>query len=367
MAWKLREEDLLDLARGAALLGTGGGGDPHVGRLLVAEAMKETGPITILDPDDLADDDFIIPTAQMGAPTVVAEKIPAGTESESCFLKLEEFVGRKARATMPIECGGVNSMIPLHLAARLGLPVVDADGMGRAFPELQMETFSVYGINGSPLTLAGENGETVVIETGSDNVRMERFARVITVQLGGVAHIADFSMTGADVKRTAVPRTLTLALSIGRALREAREANRDPLDGVKETLSNTIYTHMRELFTGKVMDVERSTDGAFVRGRAVIQELNGPEELVLGFQNENLTAHIGDRLVAIVPDLICVVEDETGEPITTEQLRYGQRVRVIGISTPDMMRTPKALDTFGPQAFGLDEKFVPLEEIHPEG
>ena len=42
---------------------------------------------------------------------------------------------------MPIEAGGVNSLLPLALAARLGLPVIDADGMGRAFPELQMVTF----------------------------------------------------------------------------------------------------------------------------------------------------------------------------------------------------------------------------------
>jgi DUF917 family protein len=65
--------------------------------------------------------------------------------------------------------------------------------------------------------------------------------------------------------------------------------------------------------------------------------------------------------VAIVPDLICVVDHETAEPITTEGLRYGQRVRVLGISTPDMMRTPAALDAFGPTAFGLSEPFTPVE------
>ena len=67
------------------------------------------------------------------------------------------------------------------------------------------------------------------------------------------------------------------------------------------------------------------------------------------------------ELVAIVPDLICVVDHESAEPITTEGLRYGQRVSVLGISTPDLMRTPEALDAFGPQAFGLDEEFVPVE------
>jgi len=66
-----------------------------------------------------------------------------------------------------------------------------------------------------------------------------------------------------------------------------------------------------------------------------------------------------------VPDLICVLDAETAEPITTEGLRYGQRVRVIGISTPDMMRTPEALAAFGPGAFGIDEEFVPVEQTLP--
>ncbi len=155
MSWKLDDSHIDDLVRGAALLGTGGGGDPHVGALLVRVAIREYGAVTVLDVDDLDDLDLVIPTAQMGAPTVGAEKLPAGTEAVAAFLKLETHLDRKARATMPIECGGLNSMIPLQVAARLGIPVVDGDGMGRAFPELQMETFSVYGVSGSPLALAG--------------------------------------------------------------------------------------------------------------------------------------------------------------------------------------------------------------------
>ena len=129
-------------------------------------AIRGDGPLTILDPDELDDDAFVIPTAQMGAPTVIVEKIPRGSEPVGALRTLEHHLGRTADATMPIECGGINSMIPLLVAAETGLPVVDADGMGRAFPELQMETFSVYGVHGSPMAIAGEHGEPVVIDTG---------------------------------------------------------------------------------------------------------------------------------------------------------------------------------------------------------
>ena len=122
MTWQITREDLADLARGATLLGTGGGGDPYIGKMLVERVLGD-GSITVLDPDELADDLFVIPTAQMGAPTVMVEKIPAGTEPTLALRILEEHLDRRADATMPIECGGINSMIPLIVAAETGLPI----------------------------------------------------------------------------------------------------------------------------------------------------------------------------------------------------------------------------------------------------
>ncbi len=51
------------------------------------------------------------------------------------------------------------------------------------------------------------------------------------------------------------------------------------------------------------------------------------------------------------------------EPITSEDLRYGQRVTVLAVSVPEIMRTPEALKVFGPSCFGLKEPFTPIEEI----
>lgn len=359
MSWQLRAEDLPDLARGATLLGTGGGGDPYIGQKLVERVLGER-TITVWDPEDVPADALVIPTAQMGAPTVMVEKIPAGTEPTLALRTLEEHLGRTAQATMPIECGGINSMIPLIVAAETGLPVVDADGMGRAFPELSMETFAVYGVHGSPLALAGERGERVIIDTGDDDRQMEWLARGVTIRLGGVGHIAEYAMTGEQVRATAVPRTLSMALALGRAIREARERHEDPFEAIAAALAPTLYSHVRELFRGKVADVERRTTEGFARGRAIIEAPEG-QQMEIDFQNENLVARCGGAVVAIVPDLICVVDAETAEPITTEGLRYGQRVRVLGISTPEIMRTPEALATFGPAAFGLSEPFVPVE------
>src|SRR5262249_54438745 len=153
---------------------------------------------------------------------------------------------------------------------------------------------------------------------------MEWLARGVTVRLGGVAHIAEYAMSGADVKRTAIPRTLTLALTVGRAIREAREANGDPVARLADGRGATPYRHLRVLFRGKIADVERRTEAGFARGRAAAVSFDGEHKLELVFQNENLVALVDGEMRCVVPDLVCVLESERAEPITTETLRFGQ-------------------------------------------
>lgn len=66
-------------------------------------------------------------------------------------------------------------------------------------------------------------------------------------------------------------------------------------------------------------------------------------------QNENLIARVDGKVRAIVPDLICIMDAETTEPITTEYLRYGQRVVVVSVAVPPIMRTPRGAGSVWPQ------------------
>jgi len=182
--------------------------------------------------------------------------------------------------------------------------------------------------------------------------------------MGGCAYIAEYSMTGADVKRTAVPNTMTLAMRIGRCLREAKSHHESPFDALLRLLPQTLYNYGRIIFTGKIVDVARETRNGFSLGRARIDALGtfaGTMEIEI--QNENLIARVDGKVKAIVPDLICIMDSESAEPITTESLRYGQRVTVVAVAVPEIMRTPEALAVFGPRCFGLDEPFTPIETM----
>ncbi|ADE01315.1 DUF917 domain-containing protein [Haloferax volcanii] len=362
MTVEIGVEEIEDIALGATVLGTGGGGDPHVGKLVAKQAIEEFGPVELLPPDELDADDFVIPTAQMGAPTVSVEKLPSGREAVASMERIERELGKTADATMPIECGGINSTFPFAVAARRGLPVVDADGMGRAFPELQHETFNIYGVSGTPAAVSDEQGSTCLIET-EDNDQLEWLARGVTVRMGGVAYVSDYPMTGTQVNETAIPGTMSLAKNLGRALRLAED---DAMSAIREVTRESIYGEARSLFEGKIVDVQRRTERGFVFGHVDIDGLDGDEgsTMRIEFQNENLGAAVDGSYVATVPDLITVLDRETGGPIPTESLRYGARVRVLGIRTPEIMRTPAALDVWGPASFGLDATYEPLAD-HP--
>lgn len=349
-------EDLDDIAMGAAVLGTGGGGDPYIGKLLARSAMKDHPRVTVLDVDELNDDDLIVPTAMMGAPTVMVEKIPSGDEVITAIRSLGEYLGKEVVATMPMEAGGVNSMIPFAVAAREGLPVVDADGMGRAFPELQMVTPTIWGIGATPMAIADDKGNSAILNTIS-NHWTETFARSLTVDMGASALIALFPMTGRQVKEATIPGTLTLIQQIGRAIGDSHRAHTDPIKAVCDVTGGFA------VWEGKVGDVARRTVGGFARGTASIHG-TGPFEgrtLEIEFQNEFLIARDGADVLVTTPDLIAVLDAETGEPITTESLRYGFRVVALAIPSDTRWRTERGLELVGPGYFGYDVAFSPVE------
>ena len=60
--------DLEDLCRGAAFLGTGGGGDPYIGYLMAREVLRASGGVELIDLAQVADDALVIAAGNMGPP-----------------------------------------------------------------------------------------------------------------------------------------------------------------------------------------------------------------------------------------------------------------------------------------------------------
>ena len=355
---KIGIPEIEDIATGAALLGAGGGGDPYVGKLVAIGAVQACGPVTLLDPEEVPDDALVIPIAMMGAPTVLAEKAIGGTEYQKLYDMVSSFFGKKIYAFMPIEAGGVNSMLPIAAAARLGLPLVDVDGRGRAFPELQMVTFTIGGMRATPMALTDEKGNSCIFETIT-NKWTEELARAVTMSCGASVSVSLYPMSGKQMKEYGVHGIVTRSEKLGKAIRTVKDCgDRTPEEHFLE------FAEGFKLFKGKIADVLRETRSGFNFGKVVLDGIGEDKgsSAYVEFQNENLTATVDGEILATTPDLICLVDTETFIPVTTDALKYGKRVMVVGLKCFHLWRTQAGLELVGPRYFGVDTDYIPLEE-----
>lgn len=348
-------ETLRAQARGCGILGAGGGGAPTIGLLAALRALELHGPSRVVDLDDLPGDELVLPIGMVGAPVVSVEKICNGSEGARIVERVEAMTGRRVAALMASEIGGSNGLYPAAHASYLGLPVVDADGMGRAFPEMTQVSMEIAGIRPSPCVMTDERANVVTIDP-ADGRWLESLCRAAAVAFGGRAISSEYLMTVTEARAAAVRGSVSLAVRIGRALASAPE---DPVEALVHEVGGV------RLLEGKVSDVERRVTGGFVRGSAQIEGLRGDAGrlLRLELQNENLVALDGGVVVASVPDIISVVDTQTGDAVSTELLRYGQRVSVIAFPCDPVWRSPGGLRLAGPRAFGYDFDYVPVEVL----
>ena len=277
-------------------------------------------------------------------------------------IKLSEtvsaFYGKPIYAFMPIEAGGVNSMLPIAAAARLGLPLVDCDGMGRAFPELQMVTFTIGGGSATPMAMVDEKGNSCIFRTVT-NKWTEEMARAVTMACGGSVSVSLYAMEGRFMKEYGVHGIVTRSETLGSAIRKVKEvSDKTPEEAFLE------ITEGYKLFQGKICDVLRDVRNGFNFGKVLLDGIGDDKgrSAYVEFQNENLTAVVDGKLLATTPDLICLVDIETFIPVPTDALKYGKRVMVVGLKCFPLWRTEAGLKLVGPRYFGVDTDYIPLEE-----
>ena len=115
---KINIEDIEYIAMGSTVLGTGGGGDPYIGKLFAKEAMKKYGEVSLIKASELEDDALVVPIAAFGAPMILVEKLFSGDEFIKAFEMMESYLGRKIDAVMPAEAGRRKSVFNSSLRRR---------------------------------------------------------------------------------------------------------------------------------------------------------------------------------------------------------------------------------------------------------
>jgi hypothetical protein len=278
--------------------------------------------------------------------------------------ELARYTGLDIRAIVPFELGAGNTTGPLDAAVRLGLAFVDADYAGRAIPELSQTIAAIAGYPLWPAAICDPWGNRLILKSAPSAQVAERIGKMISIvtkrpdPMATCAH-AGFLLRAEQMKQLVVPGSLTLALKVGSAIREARQANRDPLKAATDALDGWL------LFAGIVTRKDWESRDGYMVGTTFIEGTGAFEghTFTIWFQNENHVTWHDDAPYVTSPDLIMVVDHDTAEPFTNTVLPQGHRVAVLGAKADKRYRTAQGLAALGPAHFGFDLPYRPIETL----
>ena len=353
---RLNHQDLLDLVNGAAIFSAGGGGDPKMGHEIVDTLTEEGYVVNLVDPNEVPHDAAVVNFACVGATTAVGYDSGAATQTVQT---LEQYVKQRFYAVIPVELGGFNTIAAVDVAARRGIPIVDADGAGRSVPEVHLKVYTIDNIPLAPMVVADFHARNVVVvKETQDSKSAERIARVLAAEWKHSAYTARRILTGVQVKTSPILHSLSTSMGIGMLLRKAVEP-------IKAVLKETGGF---KLFEGKVKKIERKTEAGFTWTRTILEgtyEYNRSKFEVQA-KNEILVAYKDKKLVALAPDIIVPVDHETGKCITAEKIEKNETLVILGIPTPQKWRTPKGLELWRDvlERSAIRETYTPIEQLN---
>lgn len=213
-----------------------------------------------------------------------------------------------------------------------------------------------------------------------DDEIVDRALRASCSEMGSRVGMAARPTTTQRVRDYGVLNTLSLAWRVGRAV--ARAQQESTVHTVAEQIIDAVGgpTTAKILFRGKIVAVERRLFKGHSYGEITIKQTQddekegGPQQPAVAegglvkvpFKNENIyVKHVADdgteRYLATVPDLISVLDTQSGLALGVPEFRYGLMVTVLGIAcSPRWTETAKGLEYGGPIAFGYDIEYEPL-------
>lgn len=361
-----------DFVRGCTIMGTGGGGSSARGLDKLTRALDEGLRIGWTDAKQIPDDVWVVCPFLMGS---IAPKTTAGlaemkdmglTEVRypntlmAAIQELEIYTGKKIGAVIPGELGGSNTPEPVVQAARLSIPCVDGDYAGRAIPEIAQMTPVLFNKPLAPITSVDEWGNITIIKAAINEPMAERIGKFLAVAAYGLTGMAGVLLSGKECKEVLVSGTLTLCQKLGQTVKEAQNRGIDVPAATAKAMEGWV------IFKGKVTAKEWEDRVGYYWGT---HTLTGIEEFAgqtfkVWFKNENHISWLNNKPFVTSPDLICMVDRETGEPKTNDNVAEGDVMAVLGAQAyKPYLTQSKGLEVLGPKHFDFDYPFVPIQKL----
>lgn len=358
MTWFIRKGDIPSLAVGAKAISSGGGGDPKTIESLLMSIMDLNDLIEVKSVFDLKEE-LAVGVGLIGS--LYDENIPSGQEGVKALQLYESIVQNKVDALFPIEIGGINALTPLVTAAQTSLPLIDGDGMGRAFPELTMTTFNLSKIPLSPMVLQTQDTNQVV-DKSIDIQKGAEIAKEFTSENGGHAHLICFGTKGKKIKSSIIPGTLHIILQLGNVIRSKLNKN-NKMQKLITIFENSMYGNPVQIISGVISEVNRWFDKGLLIGKFKVEGHSSISkkiiDLEIEFKNEFISIK-GGQFIYTVPDIFLVLNEENLFPYSVSEIQTGLSVTVFVVTAPSILRTKEMLKWTGPGNFGLDCEYRSL-------
>ncbi|MFZ3566771.1 DUF917 domain-containing protein [Streptomyces sp. BH097] len=349
---ELTADDLPALTAGADLLSSGAGHADLDGVLhWLSGLLTENGPVPLPAPSELPPDTRCAVVGIVGSITALAELPMVGDEPRRAIDALQARLGTTIGAVAALDVASGNALTPVAAAASLGLPLVDCDGMGRAFPLVHQTTYGLAGVGLTPLAAVGATGDTLVLDAPPD--RAERLLRAALDVAGGWLLTVTYPTTAARLAETGIAGSISRAIAVGRTLIEGAP------HGDLATRLRSVLAGCRVLGTGRVVESEHRTRPADIGHPAypssiVVRTQAQPVRTIrLEAQNEFLLALVDGAVAAAVPDSICLLDPHDGRVLDVESVAVGAEVHILVVPAADVWHTPRGLDLVGPRSFGF--------------
>jgi DUF917 family protein len=359
-------EDVNDLLVGAKLLGCGGGGEAEWSRPLIDEIYGAGKRFRVIDPSEMSSEKLVMIVGTVGGGVTeedkkIVENLPQICERPElvAMRELADYLREEPYAILPTEIGAGNMIVSLYVAAVSGKYTIDGDACGRAKPEIAISTTHVRGVPITPMAIVTPFGEKIIVKTVTDDYRGERIARNMAVLSGGRCGVARCPMVWATAKDAIVWNSISKSIQLGQRLRE--DHLKDPAHTVETTIGG------RRLFEGSIQTFERKEQGGFMWATTILKGESKYEGHTLRAQskNEHIATWLDGKPLASVPDLILMVDQATGHGLSVwgNDFSANRRIVVMAAPSPSIWRSPKGMEIFGPNHFGLDFDFVPVERL----
>lgn len=336
MGRSIRVGDVERLALGASFLAAGGGGDPYHAVLMAQESLTRHGPVLLVSPTELPPDALLLPVIVGGPPSAVIEALPSTDQILHLRQIVESTLGATCVAVLPIQIGPVNAVFPLVAAAELGLPCVDADIMQHCFPSLEMTLLALSGLPMSPIVMVDAMGAFSIQQAGTDRGG-SRLLRATLAEMGMVALISAYSVTASVCARNASIGSISRCIELGALVAALRGGGCHALEECLRFTGGVV------VFEGVVL--ERHTDLTAGVPHGVITAIGESADqriLRLDHGSETVAATVDGVIVAVTPDVLTLIDIDTGAVLQTPDIVRGQRLRVVSVPGNDRWYTPEA-------------------------